>query len=136
MRNAQMSDPQTTEVDFERAMKLVGLMPAGRRELVQEMLEGPVGLSFFTAPASSKREYHECRPGGLIRHSLNVVKNLKKIVDTFCPNCFEAHLLAFVGLFHDLGKASDGEHEYYIPNSSQWHIEKGMLYEVNKKLQK
>ena len=41
--------------------------------------------------------------------------------------------MAFLGLFHDLGKAGDGEHEFYVWNHSDWHRSKGMLYETNRK---
>ena len=117
----------------EITMKLVNKFPTGRREQVIDMLGGKVGEVYFTAPASSKEEFHACYTGGLCQHSLNLVLNLKKLSDALCPGKYNQATLSFVGLFHDLGKVGDGVHEYYIPNPSDWHRNKGMLYEINKK---
>ena len=38
-------------------------------------------------------------------------------------------------LFHDIGKIGDFEHEYYLPQDSSWHIERGMMYKHNDKIQ-
>lgn len=111
---------------------LVSIMPEPRQGLVNVMMSGPVGHSYFEAPASSREEYHSCYPGGLLVHSLNVVKNLKRMAKALCPGKYDDATLAFVGLFHDLGKAGDGNENYYVPNPSEWHRQKGMLYEINK----
>ncbi|MHB8407973.1 MAG: HD domain-containing protein [Acidiferrobacterales bacterium] len=125
------------EAEIEKAVnvvnKLIELMPQPRRTFVVSMLAG-MGTSYFTAPASSREEFHSCFPGGLIVHSLNVVGNLRNLARTLCPGKYDDATLAFVGLFHDLGKAGDGEQELYIPNQSDWHRQKGMLYETNKDL--
>lgn len=118
--------------NVELVNKLIDKFPEPRRGLVQTMMEGPVGLAYFTAPASSREEFHSCFPGGLAHHSLNLVRNLKKLADALCPGKFDSSTLAFVGLFHDLGKVGDGEEEYYLPQKSDWHRNKGMLYETNK----
>lgn len=113
--------------------KLVEIFPEKRKELVTKMMTfGPVGTSYFTAPASSREEFHACWPGGLLFHSINVVQNLRKISKSLCPGKYDDATLAFVGLFHDLGKVGDGVNEYYKPNESDWHRNKGMLYEINK----
>jgi hypothetical protein len=112
---------------------LVEIMPEPRRGLVKGMMDGPVGQAYFVAPASSRVEYHSCYPGGLLVHSLNVTKNLKRLVKALCPGKYDDATLAFVGLFHDLGKAGDGVEEFYVPNPSDWHRQKGMLYETNKR---
>lgn len=117
----------------ETVLKLVDIMPEPRRTLVRKMLDGKIGEAYFTAPASSREEFHACYVGGLCQHSLNLVRNLKNLTDALCPGKYDKSTLAFVGLFHDLGKVGDGENEYYIPNPSDWHRNKGMLYEINKK---
>lgn len=120
--------------NVELVMKLIEkIEPASRREKVKSMMEGPVGQEYWTAPASSKEEYHSCYPGGLCQHSLNVVQNLKKLTDALCPKRYDLSTLIFVGLFHDLGKVGDGVEPYYQPNSSEWHRQKGALYETNRK---
>jgi len=126
--------PTAEEIQAEISIfqSLVSIMPEPRQGLVKAMMEGKVGEAYFTAPASSRAEYHSCYPGGLLVHSLNVVKNLKRIAKALCPGKYDDATMAFVGLFHDLGKVGDGTNEYYVPNPSDWHRQKGMLYEVNK----
>lgn len=116
----------------ELTIKLISKLPEPRRNLVQKMMDGKIGEIYFTAPASSREEFHGCFPGGLCAHSLNVVANLRKLADSLCPGYYDNSILIFVGLFHDLGKVGDGIEEYYLPNKSDWHRNKGMLYETNK----
>lgn len=120
------------EKNIELVFKLIDGMPDPRRGLVKEMMEGHVGEEYFTCPASSREEFHSAYPGGLCQHSLNLIKNLKKLVDVLSPGKFDVATLAFVGLFHDLGKVGDGVEPYYLPQKSEWHRNKGMLYETNK----
>lgn len=130
MASAPTAEELQAEIDI--FWGLVDLFPEPRKQKVKDMMNGHVGSSYFTAPASSRQEFHSCYPGGLLIHSLNVTKSLNKLAKTLAPGAYSNPTLAFVGLFHDLGKAGDGEHEYYIPNPSDWHRSKGMLYEVNK----
>lgn len=127
---------QPSEEDKEKnvaiVMKMVEKFPEPRRTRVKEMLDSQVGLSYFTAPASSRDEYHYAFPGGLVAHSLNVVANLKKLCDSLCPGKYDSVTIMFVGLFHDLGKTGDGSEEAYIPNRSQWKRDNGSPYEMNK----
>ena len=39
-------------------------------------------------------------------------------------------------MHHDLGKVGDLEHDYYVPNESEWHRKnQGAIYTHNKELQ-
>lgn len=111
--------------------EIVSSFPEKRREAVRKMMDGPVGESFLTAPASSHLDYHACFPGGLLYHSLNVSRNVRKLAAVLFPGRWPDEKLAFVGLFHDLGKTGDGKNEHYIPNTSEWHRKRGKLYEIN-----
>lgn len=105
-----------------------------RRSRVLEMLDGPVGTEYFSAPGSSRTSFHDCFVGGLCYHSLNVLKNLRKLAEAVAPGEFSDATLIFVALFHDLGKVGDGVEPYYVPNPSDWHREKlGKMYEINQK---
>lgn len=127
--------PTLEEIQAEWSIleTLVSIMPEPRQKLVKAMLEGQVGKSFATSPASSREEFHSAFPGGLLIHSLNVVKNLKRLVKTLCPGKYDDATLAFVGLFHDLGKTGDGVEDFYVPNDNEYGRKKGFLYEINKK---
>ncbi len=128
----RLSDEQVIK-NQELVFKLIEKnIPEPRLSLVRNMLKGPVGDEYFTAPASSREEYHFCFPGGLAAHSLNVVRNLRKLADALSPGKYDVGTLLFVGLFHDLGKAGDGVKPAYVPKDSDWHRKQGMLYEINK----
>jgi hypothetical protein len=104
-----------------------------RQERVAKMFDA-IGLVYCTAPASSREDYHGCYAGGLLDHSLRVTKNLLVLTDALQKGKYTKIQLVFLGLMHDLGKVGDPPVELYLPNPSDWHRGKGMLYESNKKL--
>ena len=87
------------------------------------------------APASTKLSYHCAHPGGLVEHSLNVLRNLKKLIKVYEVDVpVESMIIA--SLFHDWGKVGDLEEAYYIEQDSDWHREKlGQMYKVNEDMQ-
>lgn len=99
---------------------------------VQSMLE-KIGDRLALCPASARVEHHSCFPGGLVDHSLRVLQNAYNMMKVY--NCsFPRESVVISCLFHDLGKVGDDETDYYIPQKSDWHRDKGMLYEYNEKL--
>ena len=118
--------------NVEKVMKLIDTFPEPRRTRVKEMMDGHVGETYFTAPASSRESFHAAYPGGLCQHSLNVVGNLWRLCKDLCPGRYDNATLSFVGLFHDLGKVGDGDVERYIPNGNSFQrTEYGKLYVIN-----
>ncbi|MCM1296369.1 MAG: HD domain-containing protein [Muribaculaceae bacterium] len=57
---------------------------------------------FFTAPASTK--HHLAYPGGLVEHSVNVFKELCRVIDRDSGETMET--AAICGLLHDVCKAN------------------------------
>lgn len=86
-------------------------------------------------PASTRTDYVGCFTGGLVWHSLNVLKSLKGLRTAFdLENKVSADSIILLGLFHDLGKVGNAKEDYYLPQQSDWHRNKGMLFEVNESL--
>lgn len=111
---------------------VVSMFPDDLQKKVKVMLDGSMGEAFFMAPASTRRSFHYAFPGGLVAHSLNVVSNTMKIYRALgCLTRWPEWKPAFCALFHDFGKAGDGERQYYIPTKSQWKMDKGEAYELN-----
>lgn len=110
---------------------LLETLPEDRKVKLKEMLAGNLGDAFYCAPSSTQEDYHNCYPGGLVVHSVNVVNNLYSLNDAFKLD-FEKSQLTFLGLFHDLGKAGDGEYEYFLPVDSKWHNARKIFFEYNK----
>jgi len=88
---------------------------------------------FAVAPASTRTDYVGCFVGGLVWHSLNVLKVMKALRTSLeLENTVSADSMIILGLFHDLGKLGNEKEDYYLPQSSDWHRQKlGMQYEVN-----
>jgi hypothetical protein len=113
---------------------LDSVVKSERKDQIKKMLESDFGTLYFSAPASSREEYHYCWPGGLVSHSLNVYKNLRKLNTAFDLG-FSEESMFIVTMFHDIGKASDTnlDEPHYVKTSEDWRLRKGWLYEYSTK---
>lgn len=84
---------------------------------------------FATAPASARADFFSAYPGGLAHHTLNVLKNMSAVSSAF--GTIDKKSMIRVGLLHEFGKVGTRAHEYYIPQKSEWHKDRGVLYEIN-----
>jgi hypothetical protein len=84
------------------------------------------------APASTKRDYTCCHPGGLVEHSLRVLQNAAKLRQVYnLTDSVSSQSVVLCSLFHDIGKVGTENKEYYVDNTSDWHRDKlGILYNV------
>ena len=92
------------------------------------------------APASGREHFHNAMPGGYVEHVLHIIKHSLQLKDVWEKNGaninFTDEELVFAAMHHDLGKVGDLDHDYYIPNTSEWHrINQGKLYSNNPALQ-
>ncbi len=88
------------------------------------------------APASGKVHYHNCYPGGYLDHVHNVIAGVFQVTKTMkvmnVEIDFTMEEAIFAAMFHDLGKLGSLEEPYYLPQTSQWHIDnRGELYTMN-----
>lgn len=74
-----------------------------KRPGAETLLQWLIGSDFFLAPASTK--YHCAFEGGLVKHSLNVYKLLKKRCTEYGER-FSPETVAICGLLHDICKAN------------------------------
>ncbi len=103
-----------------------------RVEGIQAMLDH-FGDRLVMAPASSRTEYHNCFVGGLIDHSLRVLKNCTRLMKV-SPEVYgdiPEESVIFAALLHDLGKVGDLDNDRYLPQTNNYYREKGNLYEMN-----
>jgi hypothetical protein len=94
----------------------------------------------LTAPASSHSTRHNCFPGGYVDHVNRVVKVALRLYDTWQElgantQNYTKEELVFAAINHDLGKIGSSTKDYYIPNDSKWHVERGQIYKINPELQ-
>ena len=92
------------------------------------------------APASGKEHYHYAHVGGYVEHVLHIIDYALQIKGKWekigATINFTDEELIFAAMHHDLGKVGDLEHDYYIPNDSDWHRKnQGMLFKHNPKIE-
>jgi putative nucleotidyltransferase with HDIG domain len=84
------------------------------------------------SPASTRTDFVGAYPGGLVQHSLNVLKIAKDLNKVFGSKV-DSDSLIITCLFHDIGKIGNQEFDFYIEQDSDWHRNRGMMYEINPK---
>lgn len=96
-----------------------------------------LGENLALCPASSRTQYHSAFAGGLCAHSLRVLQNARILVKNH-GWIVDKKSLILACLFHDIGKVGmvvDGTVvDFYLPQTSQWHSERGEIYKINEAL--
>lgn len=109
--------------------ELVAKIATPKDQILWKMMEGS---PFFSAPASSRKEYHGCYPGGLAEHTLLVVKHMLKLNEAWEAGLDEGSIV-LTGILHDIAKAGFDGKPYYLGEESEWHRNKlGQIYKYNK----
>lgn len=129
----QIHDIETLTNNYNLFIKICGRL-GDRSENIMKMIDH-LGDRLLMCPASSRLSYHCAHPGGLIEHSLNVLRNTKKLVEVYELD-IQSESMIIASLFHDLGKVGDLNEPYYIEQDSDWHREKlGQMYKINEEIQ-
>ncbi len=118
--------------NLQRFQRIIESFPEPRRTQVRAMFAGCFGDQFMTAPASTRRKYHNAFPSGLLDHSLRVVDNALRMTQAMAPYRWPQHRISFCALFHDLGKAGSPGKPYYTPQTDAFWEKRGQLWEVSK----
>jgi hypothetical protein len=121
--------------NYEKYKSLL-LQTGDHRSAQIEALIDHFGNRFVLCPASSKKQLHAAYPGGLIDHSLRVLKNATRMIKV-APDVYgdlSDESVVFATLFHDLGKLGDLENERYFVQDNDYYRKKGNVYELNQEL--
>jgi hypothetical protein len=122
--------------NFDTFLKLCGAL-GDRSESVISMVNH-FNERLALAPASSRKEFHNAFPGGLIDHSLRVLANANALVKVWeTTEDIPKDSLILSTLFHDFGKIGGvaAGQDLYLPQTSDWHRERGMMYTHNNNLE-
>lgn len=87
-------------------------------------------------PASSKVQFHACYPGGLVDHSLRVLRNAQRMAKV-SPDLYAdlpAESVVFSALLHDIGKLGTLEKERYGIQNNRYYYDKGNHYEIEENM--
>lgn len=92
--------------------------------------------TLLLSPASTKIDHHNAFAGGYLDHVIRVIEGslvFEKVWDKFGQKKdYTTEELVFAAINHDLGKLGTNDQPMYLPNDSQWHIEKqGAVYKYN-----
>lgn len=106
-----------------------------RKDKLIELYKG-IEETLAMSPASTRIDHHNCFAGGYVDHVIRVIEAslvFEKVWDRFGQNKnYTTEELVFSAINHDLGKLGTNEQPMYLPNDSQWHIEKqGLMYKYN-----
>jgi hypothetical protein len=96
-------------VDLNRK-RVVSLLESTGREGIDALVKRLHETDFFTAPASTRPDYHGCYAGGLARHSLNVYDSFRPKVDAYSLDIRSDEAI-IASICHDLCKIG-----IYVPN--------------------
>lgn len=126
--------PEQISENFDQFRKYCEDHTGDRSEKILYLVDH-IAEQLALCPASSKSEYHNAFPGGLVEHSLRVLRNAIIINKTF-DHKIDKQSIVITSLFHDLGKCvhkmENGDLvEYYLPQDSDWHKKQGMVYKYN-----
>ena len=117
--------------NFERYKKFL-LRVSDRREQLEEFLD-KWGDRIATSPGHDRSNRHAACAGGLVRRSLQTLTNARELskLSAFADKEIDTDSVIITSLLYDIGRFGDDSGDYYIPQTSSWHIEKGNLYTYN-----
>lgn len=131
--------PEEIDTNWKKYRALLEKNLGDRTEAATRLLD-TLENDLSLCPASGRKDYHRATPGGLVEHSLRVLRNAMTLSKAFGWSVPKDSLI--IGcLFHDLGKVGTVDVDgnvvpYYVPQTSDWHREKiGEMYVHNKDMQ-
>jgi hypothetical protein len=85
------------------------------------------------APASTQTKYIGAFMGGLVKSSLQTVKLMNSINKTY-DHPIDLDSVLVCGLFSAIGKVGNLKEDLYTPKDSQWHTDRGIMFDYNEKV--
>ena len=139
MKKSKNLSPEDIEKNLVRFYELIDKYINPERAKQLKDFYNTIELTLATSPASSNINHHNCFAGGYLDHVIRVTEAalvVSRVWDKFGQEKdYTDEELVFSAINHDLGKLGTNEEPFYIPNDSQWHIEKqGSLYKINTKI--
>jgi len=134
MSNVDPQEVQKIHDNMKLFASLVGKIKDDdvRQPLIDLLDE--VGDRLAVCPASTSLKNVGAFPGGLVWHSIEVLKVMKELNKVYDFG-ISSDSMILTALFHDLGKIGDADNDYYLPQDSDWHRDKlGQMYTINEEL--
>lgn len=122
--------------NFEKFRKIL-LKVETRRPSLEPFLE-KYADRIATAPGHDRNNRHAATPGGLVKRCLQTFANARDLckLPAFAEKELDIESVIVVSMLHDIGRIGDDTGDFYIPQTSSWHIERGNLYTHNPDLRR
>lgn len=120
----------------ENWTKFIGLVgKISNKEVREKCLElcSEVKDRLAVAPASTQTKYVGAYMGGLVKSSLQTAKLMNAINKTY-DQPIDLDSILVCGLFSSIGKIGTPVDDLYTPKDSQWHNDRGIMFDYNEKV--
>lgn len=114
--------------NFEMFQKVLS-KTGDRAPAIEKFLE-TYGERIAVCPSHNLTKRSTTSPGGMVEHALQTFRIARKLVEATSVE-IDPESLAIVCLLHEVGKIGDENRDYYIPQASSWHVERGQVYTYN-----
>ena len=125
-------DLENVKLKWEKYQSLCAKLKDENIDIFLEFM----GERIIMCPSSLRESEHNCGPGGLVQHALDVALAMKSINTALKLEVPTSSILK-VALFHEIGKIGDEENPWVVEQDSEWHREKlGQNYKYSESTQK
>jgi len=130
-----MSESEIVQ-NFEKFRKLL-LRVESRKQFLEPFLE-KYGDRIATSPGHDRGNKQAAAPGGLVKRSLITFSNARDLckLPAFAEREIDIESVIIVSLLYDIGRIGDEKGDFYLPQTSSWHIERGNLYTHNPEIRR
>lgn len=124
--------------NFEKFCKVLSKVEDKERAESIERFLSEYGDRIATAPGHDRNDRHSASPGGLVKRALDTLKAAREVsrLSSFADSDISLDSIIITCLLHDIGRIGDENGDYYIPQKSDWHREKGNLYTYNPEIRR
>jgi hypothetical protein len=119
--------------NFEKYCKILSKVEDPERAAAIKKLLDEQGDRIATTPGHDRSDRHSATPGGMVKRALDTLRNAKEIINmrAFSGAGISLDSIIITCLLHDIGRIGDENGDYYVPQQSSWHREKGNYYTYN-----
>jgi hypothetical protein len=124
---------QNEEVVSSNFEKYISIISKLKDLNIDKMIEAE-GTRIATSPSNAQKDLFGCYNGGMIQNTLDILDAMRKL-DIVGGKLADQKSIYKVALLHNIGTVGSTEEDMFLPQDSEWHIEKlGHIYKRNQAL--
>lgn len=122
--------------NFDRFKKIL-LKVEDRRDSLSKFLD-KYEERIATSPGHDKASRAAASPGGLVKRSLQTFSHARDLckMSAFADKDIPVDSIIITSLLHDIGRIGDDTGDFYLPQTSSWHLERGNIYTYNPEIKR